>query len=436
MKRFFSIITLLLCLSTVAMAQGIVSENCITPRARIAPYNTSELAQTHGGVVVKSQYLRTIGEWKRSEESDATLFTAQFTVPFSWLNRISVVHVENASGAYEVLVNGEKVGYTSNAFSPAEFDATKVTKQETNTIQLRVLKNHWSQRLESFAVDKEPRVGEVYVMSQPSIYVRDVVHNTRVEPSISQVNIELGFVVKTESLNAKRARIHYEIIDADTTMLTYGHQDVVLEMKGEDTVKVMAPIPYDKVWSVDNPVRYRVNLKTQIEGRYVDYQTHLIGFRDLYHDNGDLYINGVKTAIIVKDVDARTVTAKDIEAARNSKYNAVRFLNAAASHELYRMCDSLGMYVVAQVPVSTRNSGVSRKVGGNESNNPEWKDSFVERAEKCYYTTRNYACVVEYELASDSANGINLYESYLRMKELESKRPVTYSDGGGEWNDD
>ena len=436
MKRFFSIITLLLCLSGVAVAQDIVSENSITPRARIAPYHNATLAQTHGGVVVKSQYLRTIDEWKRSEEGDAALFTAQFTVPFSWLSRLSVVHVEGASSAYEVLVNGQKVGYTSNAFSPTEFDATKVTKQEGNTIQIRVLKNHWSQRLESFAVDKEPRVGEVYIMSQPTIYVRDVVHNTRVEPSINQVNVELGFVVKTESLNPKRARIHYEIIDADTTMLTYGHQDVVLEMKGEDTVKVMTPIPSDKVWSSENPVRYRVNLKTQIEGRYVDYQTHLIGFRDLYHENGNIYVNGVKTDLNVKDVDARTLTAKDIEAARDSKYNAVRFLNAGASHELYRMCDSLGMYVVAQVPINTRNSGVSRKVDGNESNNPEWRDAFVERAEKCYYTTRNYACVVAYQLANDSSNGINLYESYLRLKELESKRPVVYLDGGGEWNND
>ena len=108
MKRFFSIITLLLCLSGVVVAQDIVSENSITPRARIAPYHNATLAQTHGGVVVKSQYLRTIDEWKRSEEGDATLFTAQFTVPFSWLSRLSVVHVEGASGAYDVLVNGQK----------------------------------------------------------------------------------------------------------------------------------------------------------------------------------------------------------------------------------------------------------------------------------------------------------------------------------------
>ena len=137
-----------------------------------------------------------------------------------------------------------------------------------------------------------------------------------------------------------------------------------------------------------------------------------------------------------KDMDARTVTDKDIVAARAAKYNGVRFLNAAVPYELYRMCDSLGMYVSVAVPINTRNSGASRRVGGNESNNREWRESFVQRAENSFYTTRNYACVVEYTLANESSNGINLYESYLRLKELVTKHPVIYSDGGGEWNSD
>jgi beta-galactosidase len=436
MKRFLSIITLLVVAVATATAQEVVSENTLTPRARIAPYNTAALAQTHGGVAVKSQYLRTVKEWTRAEDVDAVIFSSQFTVPFSWLSRQAVVHVDGASGAYEVLVNGKKVGYTSNAFSPAEFDATKVTKQDMNTIQIRVLKNHWSRKLECFVADTEPRVGEVYVMSQPTLYIRDVVHNTRADVALQQVNVDLGFVVKTESLNAKKARIHYEIIVSDTVLVTYGHQDVVLDMKREDTVKVVTKIPYENLWSVDNPLRYRLNLKTQIEGRYVEYQTHMLGFRDLAYENGALYVNGIKTEPNFKDMDARTVTDKDIVAARAAKYNGVRFLNAAVPYELYRMCDSLGMYVSVAVPINTRNSGASRRVGGNESNNREWRESFVQRAENSFYTTRNYACVVEYTLANESSNGINLYESYLRLKELVTKHPVIYSDGGGEWNSD
>lgn len=436
MKRFISIIALLLAGFVAVSAQEVVSENSLTPRARIVPYNTSALAQTNGSVAVKSQYLRTVKEWTRAEETDAVVFSSQFTVPFSWLNRISMVYVNGASGAYEVLVNGKKLGYTSNAFSPAEFDATKATKQDMNTIQIRVLKNHWSRRLDSFIADDEPKVGEVYVMSQPSIYVRDVVHNTRVDVPLKQVNVELGFVVKTESLNAKKARIHYEIVAPDTTLVTYGYQDVMLDMKREDTVKVATKIPFENTWSAESPTRYRVNLKTQIEGRYVEYQTHLIGFRDVSYEDGALYVNGAKCELKYKDMDARTATDKDIAIARGSKYNAVRFLNSAVPNELYRACDSLGMYVAVQIPINTRNSGVSRQVGGNESNDPAWGEAYLQRTKNAYYTTRNYTCVVAYQLANESSNGINLYESYLLLKSLESKRPVLYTDGGGEWNSD
>lgn len=437
MKRFISIITLLFATVTSVVAQEVVSENCLTPRARIVPYNTSALAQTHGGVVVKSQYLRPVVEWTRSEEADATVFTGKFTVPFAWLNRHAIVRVDQASGAYEVIINGKKLGYTSNSFAPAEFDATKATHEDMNTIQIRLLKNHWSRKLDSFIQTDEPRVGEVYVMSQPIVRVRDVVHNTRVELSQKQANVELAFIVKTESLNAKKARIHYEILAPDTTVVTYGHRDVELDMKREDTIKVMTQIPYELTWCADMPVRYRLNLKTQIEGRYVEYQTHLLGFRDIRHDeNGDFYINGIKTELNYSNFDADKITDKDILGARLLNYNAIRFPAASVPHDVYRMCDSLGMYVLAQLPISTRNSGISRRLNGNESNNPAWTDAFIKRVENTYYVTRNYACVLGYLLADESSNGINLYESYLRLKALEPKRPIIYIEANGEWNSD
>ena len=437
MKRFFSYITLLLFVATSASAQEIVSENCLTPRARIVPYNTSALAQTHGGVAVKSQYVRPVKEWTRSEEADAVVFTGQFSVPFAWLNRQAIVRVDEASAAYEVLINGKKLGYTSNAFAPAEFDVTKAAKEDMNTIQIRLLKEHWSQRMEDFVESREPRVGEVYVMSQPTIRVRDVVHNTTVDLAKEHAIVELGFVVKTESLNPKKARIHYELLAPDTTVVTYGHRDIELDMKREDTIKIMTQIPYELTWCADMPVRYRLNLKTQIEGRYAEYQTHLLGFRDVKHsENGDFFINGIKTDLNYGNFDVHKITGKDILGARLLGYNALRFPASAVPHEVYRMCDSLGMYVLAQVPISTRNSGISRRLNGNESNNPKWKKAFTLRAENTYHATRNYACVLGYLLADESSNGINLYESYIRLKALEPKRPIIYIEAHGEWNSD
>lgn len=441
MKRFLSIIALVFAVGALS-AQEYDSPEYVSlgrelPRSKTLPYPTAEEAQALGSGAVASKYLRPVTGWTRTEEEDATVFTSKYVIPFVWLSRQAILYVDEASGAYEVIINGQKVGYAANAFTPAEFNITKASKEDVNTISIRILKDHWSRRMEDFVETREPRVGETYVISQPTIRVRDVVHNTDVDLKSKYANVEVGLIVKTESLNPKTARIHYELIAPDTTVVTQGYKDVTLGMRGEDTVKFMARIPYVLTWCADMPVRYRLNIKTQIEGRYAEYQSRMIGFRDIdINEDGDFMINGIKTELFYRDFDPLKVTEKDIIAARVLKYNALRFKMGAVPQNVYRMCDSLGMYVIAQIPINTSKSGLSRRIGGNPSNDPKWKAAYLDRAETAYRTTCGQASVIGYVMAEESSNGINLYETYLRLKALERKRPILYIEAAGEWNSD
>ena len=442
MKRFFLIISLLTLFCAAINAQEYDSPEYISlgrekARTKVVPYPTAEEAQNLGAGMVASKFVRPVKEWTRTEEKDAVVFTSKYVIPFVWLSRMAILYVDEASGAYEVLINGKKVGYSANAFAPAEFNVTKASKEDVNTISIRVLKEHFSRKMECFNEKTEAHIGEVFVMSQPMIRVRDVVHKTFVDMKSEYANVELGMIVKTESLNPKKARIHYELVAPDTTVVTYGHRDVTLGMRSEDTVKFTAQIPYALTWCAEMPVRYRLNIRTQVEGRNVEYQSHMIGFRTVEaNDEGDFFINGIKTELFYRDFDPLKVTDKDIIAARVLKYNALRFKMGAVPQNVYRMCDSLGMYVIAQIPINTKSSGLSRQIGGNPSNDPKWKAAYLDRVETSYRTTRGQACVIGYIMAEESSNGINLYESYLRLKEMEEKRPVIYIDAAGEWNSD
>lgn len=442
MKRFFLIISLLTLSCATINAQEYDSPEYISlgrekARTKVVPYPTAEEAQNLGAGMVASKFVRPVKEWTRTEEEDAVVFTSKYVIPFVWLSRMAILYVDEASGAYEVLINGKKVGYSANAFAPAEFNVTKASKEDVNTISIRVLKEHFSRKMECFNEKTEAHIGEVFVMSQPMIRVRDVIHKTFVDMKSEYANVELGMIVKTESLNPKKARIHYELVAPDTTVVTYGHRDVTLGMRSEDTVKFTAQIPYALTWCAEMPVRYRLNIRTQVEGRNVEYQSHMIGFRTVEaNDEGDFFINGIKTELFYRDFDPLKVTDKDIIAARVLKYNALRFKMGAVPQNVYRMCDSLGMYVIAQIPINTKSSGLSRQIGGNPSNDPKWKAAYLDRVETSYRTTRGQACVIGYIMAEESSNGINLYESYLRLKEMEEKRPVIYIDAAGEWNSD
>ena len=442
MKPVFSIIAFLFASLMPLAAQESLAPNEVAAgrnvaRSRVVSYPTAELAAEHCAEAVQSQYIRVVSEWSRTEQDDAIVFKSQYAIPFSWLSRLATLYVGEASGAYEVLINGKSVGCTSNPFSPAEFDVTKASKEDMNTVEIRIFKNHWSHRLEDNIASGTPSVGEVYVMSQPQIRLRDVLHNARIDAGTEEAIVEVGMVVKTESLNPKKARIHYELMSPDTTVVTYGHRDIELGMRSEDTIKIMAQIPREALWSASSPTLYRLNLSTQIEGRYAEYQTHLIGFRVVECDaDGNLIINGEQVALSYIDADAHSIKATDIVAAREQGKNAVHFKMGAVPQQAYALCDSLGMYVYAQVPINTSKSGTSRMVGGNPSNDPLWREAYLDRVETTYRTTQNRTCVVGYVLAKDSANGISLYDSYLYLKSLEKKRPVVYEEAAGEWNSD
>lgn len=94
------------------------------------------------------------------------------------------------------------------------------------------------------------------------------------------------------------------------------------------------------------------------------------------------------------------------------------------------------MYVIVQAPIDTRSSGESRRIGGNPSNDPEWLGAYVERTADSYHASKRHPSVIAFSLATQSANGINLYESYLDMKKSGDPRPFIYPDAAGEWNSD
>lgn len=438
MKNFISTIAFIFVALLASSAQEINLTQGSEPKSmRRVPYPTKEMAERYALEAVTSQYVRPITEWQRVEEADAVVFTSKFVVPFTWLSRQALIYVERATSAYEIEINGNKVCYCSNGYAPAEFNVTKSSKEEENTIAIRLLKNHWSEQLESFDEGAAPALGEVYLFSQPTISVRNLVSDVELDATGEYANVEVGLVVKTESLNAKKARVHYELVAAaDTTVVTYGHRDVELQMRGQDTVKFMARIPRSGLWSAENPVRYRVNVMTQIEGRKVEFQSQWVGFRALTYDQASGWsINGKPEKLSFATVSPK-VSEKDIVAAHEKGNNALRFTTPDVPQRTYRLCDSLGMYVVAQLPIDTSRSGDSRRVGGNESNNPDYSAAFIERTDAAWRTTNGFACVIGYVLANDSANGINLYESYLFLKDLEYKRPVFYPKSGKEWNND
>ena len=157
--------------------------------------------------------------------------------------------------------------------------------------------------------------------------------------------------------------------------------------------------------------------------------------RSVEMQDGRMSLNARPVTLRVREVPA-AITENEIAALREQGFNTLKLLPGPVPESLLNFCDVQGLYVIAQAPIDTRRSGESRRKGGNPSNDPEWQPAYLERTENSYHTTKRHPSVVAFALATQSANGINLYESYLNMKRFGDSRPFIYPDAGGEWDSD
>ncbi len=410
-------------------AQTLPSENCELPRRAIKPYATVDEALLADEA--PSRYISPLTEWKRTEEGEDIVFTANYTYPAAWLNRQLLVRVEAASRGYIVKINGTEVGRTSNGSNPAEFNVTKKSQQGINELKIIIPGTNPTAEL---LATSEPALGRIMVVSQPTIRVRDIDYATRLNDSGDGI-AEFNIAVKTDALNPKTARIHYELLSPDTTRLAYGYKDITLEMRGEDTVSFATVVPKKWLWSIHTPTLLRLVVRNQVEGRYAENIALPIGLREVTYGDRKLSINGKATALRIAMTDAE-ISAAAICDLKVQGYNTLMTQPGADADGLYARCDSVGMFVIPQAAIDTSHGADNIKRDGNPSNNPLWKEFYLARMEEMYHTTKSHPAVVAFSLGGGRTNGINLYESYLMLKKLEDNRPIIFLNAAGEWNND
>lgn len=407
------------------------------PRTRTLSYNSEKAALTGG--LMPSLYLQPLEEWKQTTDSKGNIvFSTTYKMPFQWIDRQQFLHIGGAAGSYSVSINGQTLGSNRSGRTAAEFDITSATVEGLNTAEITIYTNPTEKILSGRANAPDRITGDTYVVSQPRIRIRDFVANVNLEGE--NTTVELGVIVKTHLLNAKNVRVHYSLIAPDGTPGPYGHRNAEVEMRNEDTVRFFITVPDARPWSHEAPNLYTLILKLQHEGRYTEYVAYKIGLRTADVMDGKFRVNGFEIPLFVKEYapagDRQTVET-DLRKLKNDGINTIKIVGYPQPEYFYELCDMIGLYVCNQADINTRAGGNSRKVGGNPSNDPQWEAEYIDRAITMYYASQNHPSVVMFSLAADnSANGYNLYESYLALKSVEKLRPVIYTGAGGEWNTD
>ncbi len=415
-------------------AQARPSTNMQLSRSAITPYSSlEEAAPTYEGA---TRYAIEVGEWEQMPlEGSAVEFRSSFISPFGWVGRQAFISVESASTPYKVYVGGTLLGEVMNPSMPAEFKVSGLMASEEQTpITIVVQRDAHASQLEAWGSDTM-ELGRVVMLSQPTMYIRDVEVKTTRSPA-GQLNASVAIAVKSEALNERTSRINYELLSPQGHIVTRGYTDLTLDMRREDTLYMFAAIPDSLAWSAESPTLYRLNLSTQYRGRHLEYISFDLGLRSVgVAADGELLINGEPQVLKGIEIPVSS-TVEQMAAAKAAGLNIVKIAAGAHCEALYDYADQHGLYVVATAPINSSHSGEDILRGGNPTNDLSRMAEYLERIDAIYHSTKRHASVVAYSLADSSLNGINLYEGYLYLKQREDQRPIIYFDNGGEWNGD
>ena len=360
----------------------------------------------------------------------SAFYGAKVEIPFEWTDGRVFLHLENPGAGYSLWLNDRPVGEVNDALTPSEFDLTPYIHQGINTF--RVLMH--ARRLPIDATGTaRPLFENSYLYYQNKRSIADF-EIALVPDSLGR---DFGMLdLKIVACNAynydEPVTVGYDIYSPQGKLLEFNMTEITIPGRSTDTVRY-TPFIYG-TWAnkweagTKNPPLYRVMLFTRRNGVYKEYMPMKIGFGKTELVDGRLMRLGRELQLVRAEYNAA--------ADRKTTLSELICPSCPQPAWFYELCDELGLYVIDCAAISAPERRDDRRVGGTPSNDPALVDEYLERVKSMYYRSRNFTCVIAYELGSPSGNGYNMYKAYEWLKSVEKSRPVIYGDAAGEWNSD
>ncbi len=341
-----------------------------------------------------------------------------------------ILHFGGVHSAMYVWINGQKVGYSQNSMSPAEFDVTGFLHEGRNRLAVEVYR--WSDG--SYLEDQDMwRLSgifrEVQLWVRPLVHISDY-HVTAI-PNADYSQAEVKTVVSICNTSKKKARVRpYMIIDETVGDMTE------LQINAGDTINYTFEYTLDnpRLWSAEKPNLYPfcVGLDDDNDNTIEQFDYHfgvkrvdVVG--EVFKINGkNVKLRGVNRhdhhPVTGRYVDDATYE-KDIRLMKQANINFLRTSHYPDREYIYELCDRWGIYVMDEANQESHGYGYANEEMGHDA---EWRDAHVDRAESLVKRDFNHPCVILWSLGNEGGVGPNIQAMYDKVCELDSTRPPFY----------
>ena len=376
------------------------------------------------------------------------------------LSKNLILHFGGVHSAMYLWINGQKVGYSQNSMSPAEFDVTKYLHEGKNKLAVEVYR--WSDG--SYLEDQDMwRLSGIFRPVQ--LWVRPLVHISDYQVTAvpnndySQATVRAKIqVCNTSKKTAKNLQAMLRISTAsDKHGLTRTIQESLKEASASEKVRVSPLSPLQKnipllapgdtmtieltcaldkpmLWSAEKPNLYPFSVELQDEkGNTIEHFDYHFGVKkvevigEVFKINGkNVKLRGVnrhdhhpKTGRYVDDATYE----EDIRLMKQANINFLRTSHYPDREYLYELCDRWGIYVMDEANHETHGYGYANKVMGEDLT---FQKAHVDRAESLVKRDFNHPSIILWSLGNEGGVGPNIEAMYNKVRELDSTRPPFY----------
>ena len=364
-------------------------------------------------------------------------YRRSFTIPADWKDRHTFINFGGVDSAFYLWVNGEKVGYSQDSRTAAEFEITKYLKDGENLLAVEVYQNSDGSYLEDQDMWRLSGIfRDVFLWSSDSLQLRDFWVKAGLADDYTTGTLEVEADVRNISEEIKGGALEFELLDPTGKSVSKKKHDFYSSHLDGNLQIDLPDLPIVSAWSAEIPTLYTYILTlSDSAGKTIAVHSGKTGFRRNEIKNGNFLHNG--KPILIKGVNRHDhhpttghyVTEADMRAdllqMKRGNINAVRCSHYPNDPRLLELCDELGFYVVDEANIESHGMGWGADAN-SIAKDPAWGPAHMDRMKNCLERDKNHPCIIMWSMGNEAGDGINFREMSKFLRERDPFRPVHY----------
>lgn len=358
-------------------------------------------------------------------------YVKYFTVPKGWEQRPVYISFQGVESAIALWLNGHYIGYSTDSFTPSEFDLTSYLVDGVNKLAALVFKwtaGSWCEDQDFYRFSGIFR--DVYLYTVPQVHIRDLSIRPYLNDTFTSADVEIK--TKTEGVGSACFTL---MRDGKTI---FRNQESI---SGGETFCYRVKNP--DLWSAEIPNLYDLEIQVKDQtGKTVEWIHQYVGFRRFEMVDGIMRLNGKR--IVFKGVNRHEFSSvcgrvpvkknveKDIITMKRNNINAIRTSHYPNDSYIYELCDLYGLYMIAENNMESHGGwdGLHKNYEDlsfvTPDDKPGFREMMLDRANTMYQRDKNHPSILIWSCGNESYGGKTIWEMSQFYRKQDSTRLVHY----------